>query len=161
VQKLGAVRQREIETVFTKLGWRYDRTVGSHHQWIRPGQPGIVKVKEQQELYHDETLSLMLRQIGVTKRASRICSTECRRRGVKYTVLMTPQSDGGYTAFVPSLPGCVTEGPSFDEALAFAGEAAAGWIETAAAHGMEIPTEAEGTAVAQIDVQTPVLVAAS
>jgi predicted RNA binding protein YcfA (HicA-like mRNA interferase family) len=68
VQKLGAVRQRDVEAVLSRLGWRYDRTVGSHHQWIRPGQPGIVTVKEQREPYHDETLSLMLRQIGITKR---------------------------------------------------------------------------------------------
>jgi antitoxin HicB len=80
---------------------------------------------------------------------------------VKYTVLMIPHGDGGYTAFVPSLPGCVTEGPTFDQALAFAREAATGWLETAAANGMEIPTEAEGTAVAQIDVQVPALARAS
>jgi antitoxin HicB len=80
---------------------------------------------------------------------------------VKYTVLMIPHGDGGYTAFVPSLPGCVTEGRTFDEALAFAQEAAAGWLETAAANGMEIPTEAEGTFVVQIDVQAPVLAVAS
>jgi antitoxin HicB len=80
---------------------------------------------------------------------------------VRYTVLMIPHGDGGYTAFVPSLPGCVTEGTSFDEALAFAREAAAGWLETAAAHGMEIPIEAEGTAVAHVDVETPVLAGAS
>jgi predicted RNase H-like HicB family nuclease len=74
---------------------------------------------------------------------------------------MIPHGDGGYTAFVPLLPGCITEGQSFDEALAFAREAAVGWLETALANGMEIPTEAEGTTVAQIDVQTPALVAVS
>ena len=67
MQKLGAVRQRDVEAVLIRLGWRYDRTVGSHHQWIREGQPGIVTVKEQREPIHDETLSLMLRQMGITK----------------------------------------------------------------------------------------------
>ena len=76
---------------------------------------------------------------------------------MKYTVMMIPHGDGGYTAFVPSLPGCVTEGPSLDEALAFAREAATGWLETAAAHEMEIPIEAEGTVVTHIDVDVPTM----
>jgi predicted RNase H-like HicB family nuclease len=72
---------------------------------------------------------------------------------------MIPHGDGGYTALVPSLPGCVTEGSSFDKALAFAQDAAAGWLETAAAHGMEIPVETEGTEVAHIEVHVPALAA--
>jgi predicted RNase H-like HicB family nuclease len=32
-------------------------------------------------------------------------------------VVLEPSEEGGYTAIVPSLPGCVSEGDSKDEAL--------------------------------------------
>jgi predicted RNase H-like HicB family nuclease len=36
---------------------------------------------------------------------------------VNIKVVLEPSEDGGYTAIVPSLPGCVSEGDSRDEAL--------------------------------------------
>ena len=35
---------------------------------------------------------------------------------VSYAVVFTPAEEGGYTATVPSLPGCISEGDSFEEA---------------------------------------------
>ncbi len=32
-------------------------------------------------------------------------------------IVLEPSEDGGYTAFVPALPGCVTEGDTREEAL--------------------------------------------
>ena len=32
-------------------------------------------------------------------------------------VVLEPSEDGGYTAYVPSLPGCISEGNSKEEAL--------------------------------------------
>jgi len=32
-------------------------------------------------------------------------------------VVLEPSDEGGYTAFVPSLPGCISEGNTKDEAL--------------------------------------------
>lgn len=32
-------------------------------------------------------------------------------------VVLEPSEDGGYTAYVPSLPGCISEGDSKEEAL--------------------------------------------
>jgi predicted RNase H-like HicB family nuclease len=32
-------------------------------------------------------------------------------------VLLEPSADGGYTAIVPSLPGCISEGDTKEEAL--------------------------------------------
>ena len=32
-------------------------------------------------------------------------------------VLLEPSEEGGYTAIVPSLPGCISEGETKDEAL--------------------------------------------
>lgn len=36
---------------------------------------------------------------------------------MKLRVVLEPSEDGGYTAYVPSLPGCITEGDSKEEAL--------------------------------------------
>ncbi len=36
---------------------------------------------------------------------------------MKLKVVLEPSEEGGYTAIVPSLPGCISEGDSRDEAL--------------------------------------------
>jgi len=36
---------------------------------------------------------------------------------MKLKVVLEPSEDGGYTVFVPSLPGCISEGDSKEEAL--------------------------------------------
>ncbi len=37
---------------------------------------------------------------------------------MKYRVVLEPQEEGGYTVYVPSLPGCVSQGETNEEALA-------------------------------------------
>jgi len=34
-----------------------------------------------------------------------------------YKVIIEPQEEGGYTAYVPKLPGCVSEGEDYHETL--------------------------------------------
>lgn len=36
---------------------------------------------------------------------------------MKLRVLLEPSEDGGYTVYVPSLPGCISEGDNVDDAL--------------------------------------------
>jgi predicted RNase H-like HicB family nuclease len=48
---------------------------------------------------------------------------------MKLKVLVHPAEEGGYWAEVPALPGCVSEGDTFDEVIANIREAAEGWIE--------------------------------
>jgi len=36
---------------------------------------------------------------------------------VKFTVILEPQRDGGYTVSVPALPGCISEGEHREGAL--------------------------------------------
>ena len=35
---------------------------------------------------------------------------------LEYNVIFTPEEEGGYSAFVPDLPGCVSQGETFEEA---------------------------------------------
>ncbi len=58
-----------------------------------------------------------------------------------YKAIFEPQDEGGYTVTVPSLPGCISEGDSFDEALGNIREAMALYIESLAAEGRPIPRE--------------------
>lgn len=36
---------------------------------------------------------------------------------LKYTVIFEPAGEGGYMVSVPALPGCITEGDTFEEAM--------------------------------------------
>ena len=61
-----------------------------------------------------------------------------------YRVILRPEPEGGYTALVPSLPGCITYGDDVDDAIAMAREAIEIYVESLAAHREEVPNE-EGT----------------
>ena len=60
---------------------------------------------------------------------------------LRCTVLMEQNEDGGYTVTVPSLPGCISEGATWEEALAEIAEAISGYIEVARKLGKPIPVE--------------------
>ena len=51
---------------------------------------------------------------------------------MKLKVLLHPAEEGGFWAEVPALPGCVSEGETFEETLANIREAAEGWLVVAA-----------------------------
>ena len=69
-----------------------------------------------------------------------------------YTIVLRPESEGGFTASVPALPGCVTYGRTLKEAKAMARDAIAGYIESLRKHREPIPTDNE-TLVASLDVE--------
>lgn len=60
---------------------------------------------------------------------------------IRYTVLVEKNEDGGYTVTVPALAGCVSEGDTWNEAIAHIQEAIAGYIETLKSLGKPIPVE--------------------
>lgn len=59
----------------------------------------------------------------------------------QYTVILEQQPDGGFTATVPALPGCVSEGDTRSEALAMIKDAVAGYIECLVEDGQPIPKD--------------------
>ena len=67
---------------------------------------------------------------------------------MRLRVVLEPSEEGGYTAYVPSLPGCISEGDTKEEALANIQEAIELYLE---------PVEddwvpAQGTVVQEIEV---------
>ena len=62
----------------------------------------------------------------------------------KYTIILDPDpEEGGYTVTVPSLPGCVTQGETIEEAITMAKDAIRLYIETLLENGESVPEEHE------------------
>jgi predicted RNase H-like HicB family nuclease len=60
---------------------------------------------------------------------------------LNYRIRLLKEEEGGYTVVVPALPGCVTFGGTFEEAISMAKEAIEGYIETLIDLGKDVPTD--------------------
>ena len=58
-----------------------------------------------------------------------------------YTVILEREEDGAYHAFCPSLPGCHTQGDTYDEALENVEDAIQLYLKSLQAHGEALPIE--------------------
>lgn len=58
-----------------------------------------------------------------------------------YTVILHPEAEGGYSVFVPALPGCHTQGDTLEEALKNVEEAIALCLDVLKGSNHPIPTE--------------------
>ena len=58
-----------------------------------------------------------------------------------YRINLRKEEEGGYTVFVPSLPGCITYGETVDEAIEMAKEAIELYIEELQDRGDYIPDD--------------------
>ena len=70
----------------------------------------------------------------------------------RYNIMLRPEPEGGYTALVPALPGCVTHGRTVDEAREMARDAISGYIASLRKHNEQIPTD-DDTLVASLDLE--------
>jgi predicted RNase H-like HicB family nuclease len=61
---------------------------------------------------------------------------------MRYTVVLEQETDGGYVASVPALPGCVSQGGNRAEALSNIREAIELYIDDCRDTGDPVPTEA-------------------
>jgi antitoxin HicB len=60
----------------------------------------------------------------------------------RFNIVLRPEPEGGFTAIVPALPGCVTYGRTLAEAKSMAKDAISGYIESLKKHEEPIPTGA-------------------
>ena len=51
-----------------------------------------------------------------------------------FNIMLRPEPEGGYTALVPALPGCVTYGRTVDEARVMVKDAISGYIASLRKH---------------------------
>ena len=62
---------------------------------------------------------------------------------LRYSVAIYPDKEGGYTAIISDLPGCITQGETLAEIVENIEDARRLWIETAYAYGDKIPLPSE------------------
>lgn len=77
-----------------------------------------------------------------------------KTRILKYTVIYTPEQEGGFTVTVPSLPGCVTYGKDLNEAEEMAKDAIRLYLESLQKHKESIPTDGNSF-IGSIDLELP------
>lgn len=76
------------------------------------------------------------------------------RRVYQYTAVFEPdEKSGGFTVTVPALPGCISEGDNFEEALKNISEAASLYIEVMKEKRIEVPREELGVLIALVQVK--------
>ncbi|KKP92507.1 MAG: hypothetical protein UR98_C0024G0003 [Parcubacteria group bacterium GW2011_GWA1_36_12] len=69
---------------------------------------------------------------------------------LKYTAVFEPEDTGGYSVEIPVLPGCVSQGETFEEALTNIKEAAELYVEDL--KESEIPREEKPIVVSPVEV---------
>jgi antitoxin HicB len=57
----------------------------------------------------------------------------------QFDVFFEPQEEGGYTAYVHDLPGCISEGDTLEEAVQMIREAIALYLEAREERGWPLP----------------------
>ncbi len=65
------------------------------------------------------------------------------KKSYNFRIMLRKEPEGGYTAFVPSLPGCVTYGKTIDEAVKMTREAVELYIKSLIKHNEPVPSEEE------------------
>ncbi len=78
-------------------------------------------------------------------------------RELQYTIILHPDpEEGGYTVTVPTLPGCVTQGETVEEAVAMAKDAIRLYIESLIEGGEPVPEEEKAPLrVMTVSVEAP------
>jgi len=77
------------------------------------------------------------------------------RNILEYTTIFELAEEGGYVVRVPALPGCVTQGETFEEATAMIKDAIGGYLAVLQEEGGEIPQEDTSVVITKVTVDNP------
>jgi len=58
---------------------------------------------------------------------------------MKYKVVLEAQEEGGFTVYVPALPGCVSQGETTEEAMTNIKEAICLYLESCSERKIDLP----------------------
>ena len=75
------------------------------------------------------------------------------KKTLRYNIIFKEEPEGGFTATVPSLPGCITYGKDLTEAKKMATDAIKGYIASLKKHKEPIPNDEESFFSA-VDIKT-------
>ena len=70
--------------------------------------------------------------------------------GYQFSAVFHPAEEGGYVVTVPALPGCISEGDTYEYALINIREAVKAYLESLIRHGEPIPPDIE--TIAHVEV---------
>lgn len=73
-------------------------------------------------------------------------------RTIRYNLVFRPEPKGGFTVFVPSLPGCITYGKNLKEARQNATDAIHSYLASLIKHKEPIPSD-EDSLIASLDFE--------
>ena len=71
---------------------------------------------------------------------------------LNYRVILKKENDKGYTAIVPSLPGCISYGDTIEQSILMIKEAIELYIDSLKSHNEAIPNE-ENTLEYMVSIQ--------
>lgn len=78
-----------------------------------------------------------------------------KKKILEYTVIFEPAEEGGYVVNVPALPGCSTQGETFEEATKMIKDAMEGYLAVLQQEGQEIPKELSDVIITKVVVNNP------
>ena len=73
-----------------------------------------------------------------------------KKKVYNYTVIFEPAEEGGYVVYVPALPGCASQGDTFEEAEIMAKDAIEGYLKVLKDLNEEIPVEPDRVIISKI-----------
>ncbi|HEY4480385.1 MAG TPA: type II toxin-antitoxin system HicB family antitoxin [Candidatus Paceibacterota bacterium] len=76
-----------------------------------------------------------------------------------YNIQIERDEDGIYVVSVPALPGCLTQGRTFDEALKMAQDAIFGFVSVLATRGEDVPVDNSKTSPFSVSIISPQVLA--
>jgi len=71
---------------------------------------------------------------------------------LKYEVVFEEVKEGGYTVFVPALPGCISEGDSFEEAKKNITEAISAYVESLAKDKIKVVSQDKNFFIGEVEI---------
>lgn len=82
-------------------------------------------------------------------------NTNISQKVLEFTVVFEPADEGGYIASVPALPGCITQGESFEDAVVMVKDAIEGYLGVLKDEGETIPQESKEIVITKVTVDSP------
>ena len=76
---------------------------------------------------------------------------------LKYTVIFEPAKEGGYVVSVPALPGCATQGETFEEAIYMIKDPIKLYLSVLKEDGEDIPQEKDDILITKISIPVPAI----
>ncbi|PIZ99430.1 MAG: hypothetical protein COX78_01845 [Candidatus Levybacteria bacterium CG_4_10_14_0_2_um_filter_35_8] len=75
-----------------------------------------------------------------------------KRNILKYSVIFQPAEEGGFIASVPTLPGCATQGDTFEETSEMIKDAISGYLAVLKETKQEIPQERDELVMTKVSI---------